>query len=83
MLLSARSFAAPFDRMDEALAAFLAGRCEALAADISGLHAIRAGSAQHAKGAVLAQAISKEPFSPSVRQGDDQFATSCAGRCSP
>jgi len=70
-----RFTAFPFDRMDEALAAFLAGRCEALTADISALHAIRAGNAQHAKDyAVLAQAISKEPFSPSVRQGDDQFA---------
>jgi general L-amino acid transport system substrate-binding protein len=70
-----RFTAFPFDRMDEALAAFLAGRCEALTADISALHAIRVGNAQHAKDyAVLAQAISKEPFSPSVRQGDDQFA---------
>ena len=70
-----RFTAFPFDRMDEALAAFLAGRCEALTADISALHAIRAGNVQHAKDyAVLAQAISKEPFSPSVRQGDDQFA---------
>jgi general L-amino acid transport system substrate-binding protein len=70
-----RFTAFPFDRMDEALAALLAGRCEALTADISALHAVRAGNAQHAKDyAVLAQAISKEPFSPAVRQGDDQFA---------
>jgi general L-amino acid transport system substrate-binding protein len=61
--------------MDEAWAALLAGHCEALTADIPALHAIRVGNAQHAKDyVVLAQAISKEPFSPAVRQGDDQFA---------
>ena len=70
-----RFSAFPFDRMEEAWAALLAGRCEALTADISALHAIRAGNAQHANDyVVLAQAISKEPFSPAVRQGDDQFA---------
>jgi general L-amino acid transport system substrate-binding protein len=64
-----------FDRADEAKAAFLAGRCEALTDDISALHAILAGNVQHAQDyAVLGQAISKEPFSPAVRQGDDQFA---------
>jgi general L-amino acid transport system substrate-binding protein len=64
-----------FDRAEEAKAAFLAGRCEALTDDISALHAALAGNAQHAKGyVVLRQAISKEPFSPAVRQGDDQFA---------
>jgi general L-amino acid transport system substrate-binding protein len=64
-----------FDRAEEAKAAFLAGRCEALTADISALHAMLAGNAQYGKDyAVLAQAISKEPFSPAVRQGDDQFA---------
>jgi general L-amino acid transport system substrate-binding protein len=70
-----RFTAFPFDRMEEAWAAFLAGRCEALTADISTLHALRAGNAQHAKDyTILAQAISKEPFSPAVRHGDDQFA---------
>ena len=65
----------PFDRMEEARAAFVAGRCEALTADISTLHAMLVGNAQHAKDyAVLGQAISKEPFSPAVRHGDDQFA---------
>jgi general L-amino acid transport system substrate-binding protein len=64
-----------FDRAEEAKAAFLAGRCEALTADISALHAMLAGNAQYGKDyAVLAQAISTEPFSPAVRQGDDQFA---------
>jgi general L-amino acid transport system substrate-binding protein len=64
-----------FDRAEEAKAAFLAGRCDALTADISTLHAILAGNAQLAKDyAVLPQAISKEPFSAIVRQGDDQFA---------
>jgi general L-amino acid transport system substrate-binding protein len=65
----------PFDRMEEARSAFLAGRCEALTADISTLHAILAGNAQHAKDyAMLGQVISKEPFSAAVRHGDDQFA---------
>jgi general L-amino acid transport system substrate-binding protein len=54
---------------------FLTGRCEALTDDLSALHAILAGNAQQAKDyAVLGQAISKEPFSAAVRQGDDQFA---------
>jgi general L-amino acid transport system substrate-binding protein len=70
-----RFTAFPFDRMAEAWAALLAGPCEALTADISALHAIRAGNTQHAKDyVILGQAISKEPFSPAVRQGDDQFA---------
>jgi general L-amino acid transport system substrate-binding protein len=57
------------------LAVALSGACEALTADLSALHAVLAGNAQHAKDyAVLGQAISKEPFSPAVRQGNDQFA---------
>lgn len=64
-----------FDRAEEAKTAFLAGRCEALTDDISALHPALSGNAQHAKDyVILGQAISKEPFSPAVRQGDDQFA---------
>ena len=37
-----RFTAFPFDRIEEAWAALLAGRCEALTADISALHAMRA-----------------------------------------
>jgi general L-amino acid transport system substrate-binding protein len=63
------------DRAAEARAAFLTGRCDALTADISALYALLASNAQYAKDyAVLPQAISKEPFAPAVRHGDNQFA---------
>jgi general L-amino acid transport system substrate-binding protein len=63
------------DRADEARAAFLAGRCDALTADISALHEILASNPQYAKDyTILRQAISKEPFSPAARHGDNQFA---------
>jgi general L-amino acid transport system substrate-binding protein len=64
-----------FDRADEARAAFVAGRCEAFTADISALYVMLAGNVQYAKDyTVLGQAISKEPFAPAVRHGDNQFA---------
>ena len=63
------------DRADEARTAFFAGRCDAFTADISALYGILAASPQYAKDyTVLAQAISKEPFAPAVRHGDNQFA---------
>jgi general L-amino acid transport system substrate-binding protein len=63
------------DSADQAKAAFLAGNCDALTADMSTLHALTASNPQYAKSyAVLTQTISKEPLSPVVRQGDQQFA---------
>ena len=63
------------DRADEARTAFFAGRCDAFTADISALYGILAANPQYAKDyTVLAQAISKEPFAPAVRHGDNQFA---------
>ncbi len=63
------------DSAEQAKAAFLNGKCDALTDDISSLHVIMASNPRYSKDyTVLAQAISKEPFSPAVRQGDNQFA---------
>jgi general L-amino acid transport system substrate-binding protein len=54
-------------------AAYESGRCDALTADISGLHALRATLPAIDDHVVLPQVISKEPLAPVVRQGDDQW----------
>jgi general L-amino acid transport system substrate-binding protein len=62
-------------RAEEAKGAFLAGRCEAMTDDLSALSSDpRRQYPARQDYAVLTQASSREPFSPSVRQGDDQFA---------
>ena len=65
-------------RSDEVRAAFLAGRCEASDRPTSrAFTRSRAGNVPHARPRTTSswpEVISKEPFSPAVRQGDDQFA---------
>jgi len=63
----------PFPTLEEAAKAYDAGGCDLLSADISALHALRAGLAAPAEHRLLPQMISKAPLGPVVRQGDDQW----------
>jgi general L-amino acid transport system substrate-binding protein len=62
------------DKIEETVAAFLAGRCDALTSDTSQLAAIRANQTSNPDDyVILPELISKEPLTPAVRQGDDQW----------
>jgi general L-amino acid transport system substrate-binding protein len=58
---------------DEALAAYLADRCDVLTADASALHGERLKTPQPADHDILPEIISKEPLGPVVRQDDVQW----------
>ena len=63
-----------FEKFDAANQAYFAGRCQAYTTDASGLASIRNKEAKTpAEHTVLADLISKEPLSPAVRRGDDEF----------
>ena len=64
-----------FEKNEEALAAYQAGRCDAYTTDASGLYAVRLQMQNPAEHIVLPDIISKEPRGPSVRQGDSQWFT--------
>lgn len=53
--------------------AFFAGRCDVLTSDASQLAGIRAVAPNPADYEILPEIISKEPLSPAVRHGDDQW----------
>ncbi|MFV0438676.1 MAG: amino acid ABC transporter substrate-binding protein [Desulfopila sp.] len=53
--------------------AFFSGRCDALTSDASQLAGIRAVAPNPADYELLPEIISKEPLSPTVRHGDDQW----------
>ncbi len=53
--------------------AFFAGRCDVLTSDASQLAGIRAVAPKPADYQILPEIISKEPLSPAVRHGDDQW----------
>jgi general L-amino acid transport system substrate-binding protein len=61
---------AAFAAADEALAAYESGRCAALTADVSQLHAQRLKLKTAADHVILPDIISKEPLGPVVRQDD-------------
>ncbi len=62
-----------FEKSDETLAAYEAGRCDALTSDRSQLYAHRLKLRTPGDHVVLPQVISKEPLGPVVRQGDDAW----------
>ncbi len=64
-----------FEKNDEIVAAYEAGRCDAYTTDASGLYAERLRMKVPADNIVLPEIISKEPLGPSVRQGDSQWFT--------
>ena len=61
------------ESLQELTAAFVAGRCDAMTTDVSGLVSIRATQAKPDDFVVLPEVISKEPLGPVVRHGDDQW----------
>jgi general L-amino acid transport system substrate-binding protein len=64
-----------FEKSDEVVQAYDAGRCDAFTTDASGLYAERLKLTNPADHMVLPEIISKEPLGPVVRQGDDKWLT--------
>jgi general L-amino acid transport system substrate-binding protein len=62
-----------FEKADEVVAAYDAGRCDVYTTDRSGLAAQRGKLTAPDTHVVLPEIISKEPLGPVVRQGDDQW----------
>jgi general L-amino acid transport system substrate-binding protein len=62
-----------FEKADEVVAAYDAGRCDVYTTDQSGIYAQRLKLADPDAHVVLPEIISKEPLGPAVRQGDDQW----------
>ncbi|QKV18064.1 amino acid ABC transporter substrate-binding protein [Oricola thermophila] len=62
-----------FEKADEVVAAYDAGRCDVYTTDQSGLYAQRLKLTDPGEHKVLPEIISKEPLGPVVRQGDDQW----------
>ena len=63
-----------FEKNDEVVAAYEAGRCDVLSADRSGLFADRLRLKKPDDHEILGDVISKEPLGPAVRHGDNQWA---------
>jgi general L-amino acid transport system substrate-binding protein len=59
---------------EEALKAYESGRCDSYTTDSSGLYGERLKLAEPSQSIVLPEIISKEPLSPAVRQGDNQWS---------
>jgi general L-amino acid transport system substrate-binding protein len=64
-----------FEKMDEALRAYQANRCDAFTTDASQLYSVRLLTSNPDEHIVLPDIISKEPLGPAVRQGDSQWFT--------
>ncbi len=62
-----------FEKADEVVAAYDAGRCDVYTTDQSGLAAQRLKLGSPNDHMVLPEVISKEPLGPVVRHGDDQW----------
>ncbi len=62
-----------FEKADEVVAAYDAGRCDVYTTDQSGLYSKRLQLTNPGDHVVLPEIISKEPLGPVVRQGDDQW----------
>jgi general L-amino acid transport system substrate-binding protein len=62
-----------FATSDEALKAYDVGRCDAYSTDASVLFSQRVKLTNPDEHVILPEIISKEPFGPAVRQGDDQW----------
>ena len=63
-----------FEKLEEAVAAFFAGRCQAYTTDASGLASTRSKDAKNPEDyIILPELISKEPLGPAVRRGDEDF----------
>lgn len=63
-----------FESVDTMKAAFVAGRCDAITSDATQLAGIRSTLPADAGYRLLPEVVSKEPLSPAVKSGDDQWA---------
>jgi general L-amino acid transport system substrate-binding protein len=64
-----------FATADETVKAYESGRCEAFTTDVSQLYAEKLKLSNPADHVILPEIISKEPLTPAVRRGDDQWMT--------
>ncbi|MEF2230482.1 MAG: amino acid ABC transporter substrate-binding protein [Pseudodesulfovibrio sp.] len=62
-----------FESKKEAFNAYVAGRTDAFTTDVSQLASLRAGAADPGEHVILPEIFSKEPLSPFVRHGDQQW----------
>ncbi len=62
-----------FEKADEVVAAYDAGRCDVYTTDQSGIAAQRTKLSDPSAHLILPEIISKEPLGPMVRHGDDQW----------
>jgi general L-amino acid transport system substrate-binding protein len=62
-----------YEKNDEVVAAYDAGRCDAITTDKSGLFSERNKLKVPDDHMILPEVISKEPLGPAVRQGDNQW----------
>lgn len=62
-----------FDKLDDLIAAFDAGKCDTFTTDMSFLYTMRLRLKNPDDAIVLQDVISKEPLGPVIRQGDDQW----------
>ena len=62
-----------FADKDEARRAYESNRCDSYTGDASQLASVRSAFPEPARHVLLPERISKEPYAPSVRQGDDQW----------
>lgn len=62
------------EKNEELTSAFFSGRCDAFSSDTSQLAAVRANEAANPDDyVILPELISREPLTPAVRHGDDQW----------
>ena len=62
-----------FEKADEVIAAYDAGRCDVYTGDQSGIAGYRTKLANADEHLILPEVISKEPLGPVVRHGDEQW----------
>lgn len=62
-----------FEKSDEALSAYISGRCDVYTSDLSGLASQKLKLADPSAHMLLPEVISKEPLGPLVRHGDDEW----------
>jgi general L-amino acid transport system substrate-binding protein len=62
-----------FDQNEETRNAYAAGRCDVYSTDASQLAGLRSTQRDPAEHVILPDIISKEPLTPAVRHGDDQW----------
>ncbi len=62
-----------FETQDEALKAYIAGRCDTYSQDTGSIAAVRSLMKNPAEHAILPDVITKAPMGPFTRQGDENF----------